>query len=232
MVSLGVAIGVRGAIQMLWGTEPQRLPRASKPFYHIEFEVALPGGGALPFDIRIPPDNIFLGLSAIALVGALYLFLNRTRIGKAMRATSDNIDLARVTGINTTRIIQWTWIIAAAYAAIAGTLIAVSQAQMLPNSGWNTANPDVRGGYSWRHWQALGRAGRRAAHRRNDGGVNRVDDAGVQARGGIHHNAACAAYTPKGAVRRRELTSIRRFHKCRFAQSVSDGSPRFLLSQE
>ncbi len=141
MVSLGIAIAVRGAIQMLWGTEPQRLPRTSKPFYHIDFEVALPGGGALPFDIRIPPDNIFLGLSAIALVGALYLFLNHTRTGKAMRATSDNIDLARVTGINTTRIIQWTWIIAAAYAAIAGTLIAVSQAQMLPNSGWNTLIP-------------------------------------------------------------------------------------------
>ena len=141
MVSLGIAIAVRGAIQILWGTEPQRLPRTSKPFYHIDFEVALPGGGALPFDMRIPPDNIFLGLSAIALVGALYLFLNHTRTGKAMRATSDNIDLARVTGINTTRIIQWTWVIAAAYAAIAGTLIAVAQAQMLPNSGWNTLIP-------------------------------------------------------------------------------------------
>ena len=141
MVSLGIAIAVRGAIQMLWGTEPLHLPRESRSFYHFEFDVALPNGGALPFDIRIPPDNIFLGLTAIALVGALYLFLNRTRIGKAMRATSDNIDLARVTGINTTRIIHWTWAIAAAYAAIAGTLIAVSQAQMLPNSGWNTLIP-------------------------------------------------------------------------------------------
>ena len=140
MVSLGIAIAVRGAIQMLWGTEPLHLPRESRSFYHLDFEVALPNG-ALPFDIRIPPDNIFLGLTAIVLVGALYLFLNRTRIGKAMRATSDNIDLARVTGINTTRIIHWTWAIAAAYAAIAGTLIAVSQAQMLPNSGWNTLIP-------------------------------------------------------------------------------------------
>ena len=141
MVSLGIAIAVRGTIQMLWGTEPLQLPRQTRPFYHLDFEIALPAGGALPFDIRIPPDNIFLGLTAIVLVGALYLFLNRTRIGKAMRATSDNIDLARVTGINTTRIIHWTWAIAAAYAAIAGTLIAVSQAQMLPNSGWNTLIP-------------------------------------------------------------------------------------------
>ena len=141
MVSLGIAIAVRGAIQMLWGSEPLQLPRASRSFYHLDFAVSLPTGGALPFDIRIPPDNIFLGLAAVVLVGALYLFLNRTRTGKAMRATSDNIDLARVTGINTTRIIHWTWAIAAAYAAIAGTLIAVSQAQMLPNSGWNTLIP-------------------------------------------------------------------------------------------
>ena len=141
MVSLGIAIAVRGAIQMIWGTEPLHLPRESRSFYHIDFEVALPAGGALPFDIRVPPDNIFLGLTAIVLVGALYLFLNRTRIGKAMRATSDNIDLARVTGIDTTRIVHWTWAIAAAYAAIAGTLIAVAQAQMLPNSGWNTLIP-------------------------------------------------------------------------------------------
>ena len=141
MVSLGIAIAVRGAIQMLWGAEPLKLPRETRPFYHLEFEIALPASAALPFDIRIPPDNIFLGLMAVILVGALYLFLNRTRTGKAMRATSDNIDLARVTGIDTTRIIHWTWAIAAAYAAIAGTLIAVAQAQMLPNSGWNNLIP-------------------------------------------------------------------------------------------
>lgn len=141
MVSLGIAIAVRGAIQMIWGTEPLKLPRASRTFYHIDFEIALPTGGALPFEMRVPPDNIFLGLAAVILVGALYLFLNRTRTGKAMRATSDNIDLARVTGINTTRIIHWTWAIAAAYAAIAGTLISVAQAQLLPNSGWNILIP-------------------------------------------------------------------------------------------
>ena len=141
MVSLGIAIALRGAIQMLWGTGPIRLPRETRSFYHIDFEIALPTGGALPFDIRVPPDNIFLGLTAIALVGALYLFLNRTRTGKAMRATADNIDLARITGIDTTRIVHWTWAIAAAYAAIAGTLVAQAQAQLHPNAGWATLIP-------------------------------------------------------------------------------------------
>ncbi len=141
MVSLGIAIALRGVIQMLWSTEPLKLPRDSRTFFRLDFEIALPAGASIPFDIRVPPDNIFLGLVAIILVGALYLFLNRTRTGKAMRATADNPDLARITGINTTRIIHWTWAIAAAYAAIAGTLMAVAQARLLPESGWNILIP-------------------------------------------------------------------------------------------
>lgn len=141
MVSLGIAIAMRGIVQVIWGTDPTRYPRESKPFYHIEFDIPIGAAAALPFDIRVPPDNLFLGLMAVILVLALYLFLNRTRTGKAMRATSDNMELARVSGINTTRIIYWTWAIAAAYAAIAGTLLAVSQAQLLPHSGWKVLIP-------------------------------------------------------------------------------------------
>lgn len=140
MVSLGIAIAMRGIVQAVWGTDPTRYPRVSRQFYHIEFDIPI-GAAALPFDIRVPPDNLFLGLMAVVLALALYLFLNRTRTGKAMRATSDNMELARVSGINTTRIIYWTWAIAAAYAAIAGALLAVSQAQLLPHSGWKVLIP-------------------------------------------------------------------------------------------
>ena len=141
MVSLGVAIATRGLLQYFWGTDPQRYPRVSKPFYHFEFDLPLAGGLALPFDIRVPPDNLFLGIMTVALAAGLWLFLNKTRTGKAMRATSDNIELARVSGINTTRIIYWAWAIAAAYAATAGALLAVSQAQLLPHSGWKVLIP-------------------------------------------------------------------------------------------
>ncbi len=140
MISLGIAIAVRGIVQLLWTTEPQHYPREGRPFYHIEFDLSLIAAN-IPFDIRIPPDNIFLGITAVVFAVALYLFLNHTLTGKAMRATSDNMDLARVTGINTDRIVYWTWAIAAAYAAIAGTLLAVSQAQLLPITGWKILIP-------------------------------------------------------------------------------------------
>ena len=129
MASLGVALAIRAIVQILWGTQPQHYPRISKAFYR------------LPFDIRIPPDNLFLAGVAIFLVVGTYLFLTRTRIGKAMRATADNPELARVCGINTGHIFLWTWVLAAAYAATAGTLFAVSQAQLLPILGWKVLIP-------------------------------------------------------------------------------------------
>lgn len=59
---------------------------------------------------------------AFAVMAALFWFLNRTRSGKAMRAYSDNEDLALLSGIDPERVVRQTWIIAAALATIAGTL--------------------------------------------------------------------------------------------------------------
>ncbi len=53
---------------------------------------------------------------------ALFRFLNRSRAGKAMRAYSDNEDLALLSGIDPERVVRLTWIIATALAVTAGTL--------------------------------------------------------------------------------------------------------------
>ncbi len=129
MASLGVAIAIRGLIYIFWGGSTYQFPRLSKQFY------------LLPLDIKIPPDNIFVGIVAIILIIALYWFLNRTKMGKAMRATSDNPDLAKVTGIPTRKVIMWTWIIGGSLAATAGILLAISQAQLYPIMGWKLLLP-------------------------------------------------------------------------------------------
>ncbi|MEL6203639.1 MAG: branched-chain amino acid ABC transporter permease, partial [Pseudomonadota bacterium] len=59
---------------------------------------------------------------AIIVVIMLFAFLNYSRMGKAMRAYSDNEDLALLSGINPDRVVLVTWIIAAALATIAGAL--------------------------------------------------------------------------------------------------------------
>jgi len=129
MTSLGVAIALRGLVQVIWGAESEQYPRLSKLQYQ------------LPMDVRIPPDWIFIGALTVILVLALYLFLTRSKMGKAMRATSDNLELARVSGINTERVIWWTWAIGAALAATAGVLLAVFQALLYPDMGWEILIP-------------------------------------------------------------------------------------------
>src|SRR5690606_7155700 len=64
---------------------------------------------------------ITLVIAALS-VWALFVFLNRTRAGKAMRAYADNEDLALLSGIDPDRVVRLTWIIAIALAVMAGTL--------------------------------------------------------------------------------------------------------------
>lgn len=129
MTSLGVAIAMRGIVQVIWGGGTWQYPRLSKPFYQ------------LPMGVRIPPDGLFIVAVVLLLVLALYLFLTRTKMGKAMRATSDNLELARVSGINTEHVLRWTWAIGATLAATAGVLLAIFQAQLFPIMGWRILIP-------------------------------------------------------------------------------------------
>ena len=129
MASLGLAIALRGLVQMIWSGDVQRYPRQTKKFYQ------------LAMDVRVPPDAIFIIIVTVILVVGVYLVLTRTRMGKAMRATADNPNLALVSGIDTQRVIWSTWIMGAALVATAGILLGVFQAQLLPVMGWRFLIP-------------------------------------------------------------------------------------------
>ena len=129
MASLGLAIALRGLVQMIWSGDVQRYPRQTKKFYQ------------LAMDVRVPPDAIFIIIVTVILVVGVYLVLTRTRMGKAMRATADNPNLALVSGIDTQRVIWSTWIMGAVLVATAGVLLGVFQAQLLPVMGWSFLIP-------------------------------------------------------------------------------------------
>jgi branched-chain amino acid transport system permease protein len=90
--------------------------------------------------IRLKPDQVFILVMALLLVLLLYLFLQRTKLGKAMRATADNPQLAWVCGIDTGRVTAWTWVLGAALAAAAGVLYGID-AQLRPDMGWSFLLP-------------------------------------------------------------------------------------------
>ncbi|UYG04103.1 branched-chain amino acid ABC transporter permease [Halomonas sp. LR3S48] len=122
IASLGVTLMLQGLIRLFAGTGAQNLYLAGerKEIYRLEvpFELA-----ARPIIVTEPQVILFV-LTIVCVVG-LHLFLNRTRLGKAMRAMSDNPDLARASGINTNYIVSVTWVIAGGLAAIAGTLLSL-----------------------------------------------------------------------------------------------------------
>ena len=131
IASLGIAIAIRGVVQMIWDTQVRYLPNETRP--HLDF----------PGDISIAPNHLFVSGAALLLAIALHLVLTRTKQGKAMRATSDNPDLARASGINTDRVLLWTWAIAGALAGAAGVLLVVfnATAQVKPSTGFQLLVP-------------------------------------------------------------------------------------------
>lgn len=113
IASFGLMLMVRSAIQFFWGPQLKTvLPGIQLPMVFFD-------------TIRIAPKHIWIILSAIVLIALIHYVLTYTKIGKAMRAMSDSQELARLTGINTERVVQATWVMGAALACAAGVFLAV-----------------------------------------------------------------------------------------------------------
>lgn len=123
IASVGVALIVRNAILVGWGPGNQFLRQGIQFPYRI--------GGLL-----VKPDHITIVAIAVLLALGVHLFLQYTKLGKAMRAMADNPSLATVTGIDTEAVITWTWVIGAATAASAGVMLALDT-QISPEMGWH-----------------------------------------------------------------------------------------------
>jgi branched-chain amino acid transport system permease protein/neutral amino acid transport system permease protein len=127
--SLGVAFIIRMLILIFWG--------ADSLFYR-------PGlmrhALQLPLGVKIRPDQILILFVVFALVALLHLYLQKTKMGKAMRATADNMELALVSGIDTERVIILTWGIGGGLAAAGGILYGID-VQVHAYMGWNFLIP-------------------------------------------------------------------------------------------
>jgi len=128
IASFGVALMIRAAVMLIWGVQPEPYVEGIDP----------PLESLEPF--RIQEKHIVIVGTAFVLVIALHLLLTRTKMGKAMRAMSDDAELARVTGIGTERVIAWTWVVGAVLAAAAGVLTGIDTL-LKPNMGWDLLLP-------------------------------------------------------------------------------------------
>jgi neutral amino acid transport system permease protein len=122
IISIGLALFLRNGIIFIWG--------GSNQSYDLPVQTALDFMG-----LKIPYYRlVVIGLAFLAVLG-LHLLLQNTKIGKAMRAVADDLDLASVSGIDVQRVVMWTWVIAGGLTALSGGLYALIQAAR-PNMGW------------------------------------------------------------------------------------------------
>lgn len=122
IISIGLALFIRNGIIFIWGGGNQS--------YDLPVQTALDILG-----LKIPYYRmVVIGLAILAVLG-LHLLLQNTKIGKAMRAVADDLDLASVSGIDVQRVVLWTWVIAGGLTALSGGLYALIQAAR-PNMGW------------------------------------------------------------------------------------------------
>jgi neutral amino acid transport system permease protein len=121
VVSIGVAFMLRNLIRVVYG--------GSTYFYEI--------GGEAPvvLGIRVLPAQIVIVTLSVLILAVVFLILNKTRIGIAMRAASDDTDLARIRGINTKRLVIYVSLIGGVIAGIAGTMLGIDS-NITPTMGF------------------------------------------------------------------------------------------------
>lgn len=119
IASVGVMFMLSAVVRFIMGTEDRRFTDGERFLVRaLDFKK----WSGLDEGLAIQTTQAITVVVTVAVVIALFWFLNRTRTGKAMRAYSDNEDLALLSGINPDRIVMVTWILAAALATIAGAL--------------------------------------------------------------------------------------------------------------
>lgn len=112
IITIGAAIALRGAALIVWGTDPYRLDNfTAGPPLHL--------GGAV-----VTRQDLWIIATALLLLVLLYLFFQRTLIGKALRACSVNRTAARLMGIDVQTMTLLAFALSAGVGALAGIVIA------------------------------------------------------------------------------------------------------------
>ena len=126
IASFGMALFVRNLVQAVWGVGNRSFAMRIRPPMLLDVGIGT---------IKLTTIHLVTIAVSLTLVVLMHLFLKYTKTGKAMRAMSDNSDLARVSGINTEHMIRWTWAIGSALSAVAGVFIGINFGIITPNTG-------------------------------------------------------------------------------------------------
>jgi neutral amino acid transport system permease protein len=127
LMSIGLAFLLRAIVQWFWSTEIRVLDVDTTSTVDL-------------LGLRIGQTQLIVVIVGVAVIVAVGLMLRMTLLGKRMRALSDDLDLAETAGIDTRRVINYTWIFAGALAGLAGVL-AAAITDLRPEMGFELLLP-------------------------------------------------------------------------------------------
>jgi branched-chain amino acid transport system permease protein len=111
ITAIGVSFILQNIIQIIYGPSPVNTPQVIPPNARIQIG-----------DLSIGAINVFVIVVSVSLMVALQLFVNRTRLGRAMRSTASDRDAAQLMGVDINRTIALTFFIGSALAGAAGII--------------------------------------------------------------------------------------------------------------
>lgn len=109
--SIGLSILVQNSALMIWGADPHRM---DTPYLDMKIEF---------WGLHTTGQRLLIILVALGAIVLLTLIIKKTRLGKAMRACSQDIEAAQWMGVNVNTVSVTTFIIGSGLAATAGALI-------------------------------------------------------------------------------------------------------------
>jgi branched-chain amino acid transport system permease protein len=124
--ALGVAFILESLARNLYGAKWQTYPSGVTPS----------GGLMLSGGVRIGIMQIAVLIASFVLMGALYLFVQRTRLGMAMRAVSLDANVSRLMGVDVDRIISVVFLIGPGLGGAAGLIVALYYGSFDFTLGW------------------------------------------------------------------------------------------------
>jgi branched-chain amino acid transport system permease protein len=126
ITAIGVSYFLQNMAQLIWGATPVNFPA--------DF-ITLPSISLMDGKLLIEGATLITILAGAVIMVGLTLFINRTKVGKAMRAVSEDRGAAELMGINVNRTISITFAIGSALAAIAGILLWAKVFKLEPTTG-------------------------------------------------------------------------------------------------
>ena len=129
ITAIGVSYFLQNAALLLWGSSPVVFPNFFKSVSG-ETGFALFGG-----ELRVSYVALVTIVVCVIIMAALSIFIGQTKMGKAMRACSEDKDAARLMGINVDATISMTFAIGSGLAAVAGVLLCSAYPTLVPTTG-------------------------------------------------------------------------------------------------